>query len=184
MKMVKISRVIGNIAKKFMVLVWVGASLLGNNTAAAGEKKSDKPAVIRHKTVLSAHQHKAVVPHKEKRQPVLLCDVKSHPHANAHVLHMQASHYADFFHGKKMANGKKFNMWSENTVAHKTLPLGTKLLLTNPDNGKQLTVEVKDRGPFKAGRDIDLALGVNKYLGLKEGKHGTATVTVVVIKKG
>ena len=67
-----------------------------------------------------------------------------------------ASYYGKEHHGKRMANGKKFNM-NALTTAHKTFRLGTKLEVTNTSNDKSVVVEVTDRGPFVKGRDLDLS---------------------------
>lgn len=64
--------------------------------------------------------------------------------------HHNASWYND--RGKRTASGIKAHYG----VAHKTLPFGTKLLVTNPVNGKSVTATVVDRGPFVRGRDIDI----------------------------
>lgn len=71
-----------------------------------------------------------------------------------------ASHYGigDGYHGQTTANGERFNAYG-NTTAHKTLPFGTKLRVTNQSNGKSVIVRVNDRGPFIAGRSLDLSYG-------------------------
>lgn len=67
-----------------------------------------------------------------------------------------------YMHGTKTANGERFDP-NGMTVAHKTLPFGTKLRLTHGD--KSVIVRVNDRGPFVKGRDIDLARGAAQALG-------------------
>lgn len=67
-----------------------------------------------------------------------------------------ASYYADKFHGKRTASGKIFDM-NKLTAAHKTLPFGTKVRVTNENNGKSVIVEINDRGPYVRGREIDLS---------------------------
>lgn len=69
---------------------------------------------------------------------------------NAH-----ASYYHDKFNGKKTASGQRFSN-KKYTAAHKTFPFGTMLRLTNETNGKSVLVEVTDRGPFSASREIDI----------------------------
>ena len=69
---------------------------------------------------------------------------------NAH-----ASYYHDKFNGRKTASGKRFDN-NGYTAAHKKLPFGTKLKVTNEANGKFVIVEVNDRGPFSKGRELDL----------------------------
>jgi rare lipoprotein A len=78
-----------------------------------------------------------------------------------------ASWYGANHAGKPMANGKRFDMYA-NTAAHRTLPMGTKLQLTNPANGRTATVEVTDRGPFIRGRNLDVSYGVARKLGIVE----------------
>ncbi len=86
-----------------------------------------------------------------------------------------ASWYGPGFHGKKMANGRPFNQ-NAMTVAHKTLPFGTKLKLTNPDNGRVACVVVTDRGPYIRGRELDVAKAVAVKLDFINA--GTADLTV------
>jgi rare lipoprotein A len=69
---------------------------------------------------------------------------------------VHASYYADKFHGRKTASGKVFDM-HKLTAAHKKLPFGTKLKVTNVSNGKSVIVEVNDRGPYVKGRELDLS---------------------------
>ena len=71
-----------------------------------------------------------------------------------------ASHYGvgDGYHGQTTANGERYNAYG-NSVAHKTLPFGTKLRVTNQSNGRTVIVRVNDRGPYIAGRDLDLSYG-------------------------
>lgn len=66
-----------------------------------------------------------------------------------------ASYYHDKFNGRRTASGKKFSN-NAYTAAHKNLPFGTKLKITNPKNKKSVIVTVNDRGPFVKGREIDL----------------------------
>lgn len=68
----------------------------------------------------------------------------------------KASYYAKKFNGRKTASGKKFRSYKR-TAAHKTLPFGTKVKVTNLRNGKSVKVKINDRGPFVAGRIIDLS---------------------------
>jgi len=71
-----------------------------------------------------------------------------------------ASHYGigDGYHGQTTANGEKYNAYGK-SVAHKWLPFGTKLRVTNQRNGKSVIVRVNDRGPYVGGRDLDLSYG-------------------------
>ena len=74
-----------------------------------------------------------------------------------------ASYYAESYNGKKTANGEIYNS-SELTAAHKKLPFGTKVKVTNLSNGKTVKVRVNDRGPYVAGRIIDLTRAAAKKI--------------------
>jgi len=91
---------------------------------------------------------------------------------------MVASYYADYFHGRTTANGETFNQYAM-TCAHKTLPFNTRLLVTNPKNGKSVEVRVNDRGPYPPGRDIDLSFGAAREIGLI--RPGVAPVEVFIL---
>ncbi len=89
-----------------------------------------------------------------------------------------ASWYGPGFHGKKTANGEIFNMHAM-TAAHKTLPLETRVQVTNLSNGRKVIVRINDRGPFHGGRIIDLSKAAAKKLNII--KHGHAKVHIKVI---
>lgn len=78
---------------------------------------------------------------------------------------MTASWYGPRFHGKTTANGEIYNQQAL-TAAHKSLPFGTLLQITNLRNGKSAVVRINDRGPFVDGRDLDLSKGTAKSLGI------------------
>lgn len=87
-----------------------------------------------------------------------------------------ASYYANKFEGRRTANGERYRK-KEFTAAHKTLPFGTLLKVTNPKNGKWVIVRVNDRGPHNRKRKIDLSYRAAKHLGLTKGK-GLAKVYI------
>jgi rare lipoprotein A len=76
-----------------------------------------------------------------------------------------ASYYGKKFHGRKTANGERFNMYAL-TAAHKRLPFGTRVRVTHLKNGRSVAVRINDRGPFVRGRIIDLSYGAAKKLGM------------------
>jgi rare lipoprotein A (peptidoglycan hydrolase) len=76
-----------------------------------------------------------------------------------------ASWYGGKFNGRRTASGEIFDQ-NKLTAASCTLPLGTKLLIKNPANGKSCTVLVNDRGPFVEGRDIDLSRAAAQRIGV------------------
>jgi len=80
-----------------------------------------------------------------------------------------ATWYGPGFHGKRTASGEVFDQ-DAMTCAHKTFPFGTRLRVTNPDNGKSVVVVVNDRGPFVAGREIDLSRGAARAIGISYGE--------------
>ena len=80
-----------------------------------------------------------------------------------------ASWYGAEHHNKLTASGQRFDM-NKNTLAHRTLPFGTKVRLVNPANGKSAEGVVNDRGPFIKGRDVDVSYAMAKQLGfVKKG---------------
>jgi rare lipoprotein A len=88
----------------------------------------------------------------------------SEKHSESFLLKGTASHYADKFHGKLTANGEVFNM-NGFTCAHKKLPFGTVLKITNTENNRTTLVRVTDRGPYVGDRIIDLSFGAAKWIG-------------------
>jgi rare lipoprotein A len=78
-----------------------------------------------------------------------------------------ASWYGKRFHGRKTASGKNFNMYN-NTAAHRSLPLGTKVRVINLKNGKDILVYINDRGPYVRGRIIDLSYAAARSIGMIE----------------
>lgn len=78
---------------------------------------------------------------------------------------MTASWYGPRFHGKTTANGEVYDQMAL-TAAHKSLPFGSLLQITNIRNGKSVIVRINDRGPYVEGRDLDLSKGTAKALGV------------------
>jgi len=83
------------------------------------------------------------------------------------------SWYGAKFHGKKTANGEKFNMFAM-TAAHRTLPLSSYVEVTNLKNNRSVIVRINDRGPFHSKRAMDLSYAAAKELGI----NGTASVQI------
>ncbi len=74
-----------------------------------------------------------------------------------------ASWYGPGFHGNRTANGEIYDQY-ELTAAHPSLPLGTRVMVTNLENGRAVQVRINDRGPFVDGRVIDLSYGAARVL--------------------
>jgi len=89
-----------------------------------------------------------------------------------------ASWYGPNFHAKKTSNGEIYNMYA-NTAAHKTLPMNTIVKVKNLENGKSVVVRINDRGPFVAGRIIDLSNKAAHAVDLV--KKGTGKVKLTVL---
>jgi rare lipoprotein A len=89
----------------------------------------------------------------------------------------RASWYGARYHGRRTASGQVFDMHAF-TAAHPTLPFGTRVRVTNLENGRSVIVVINDRGPFVRGRIIDLSRRAARSLGFV--RKGTASVRVEV----
>jgi rare lipoprotein A len=92
-----------------------------------------------------------------------------------------ASWYGPGFHGKATSSGEIYDQY-DLTAAHPTLPLGTRVVVTNLENGKAVEVRVNDRGPFVKGRAIDLSYAAARSLGAIG--PGTVPVRIEVLGAG
>ena len=86
-----------------------------------------------------------------------------------------ASWYGPGFHGRRTSNGERYDQHAM-TAAHLSLPLGSRILVTNLDNGKSVEVRVNDRGPFVEGRMLDLSYAAARALDLVH--PGTGAVSI------
>lgn len=98
--------------------------------------------------------------------------------AHASAFRGMASYYKS---GKRTANGERFNPMGL-TAAHRSLPFGTRVRVTQVRTGRSVVVRINDRGPFVRGRIIDLSLGAARAIGLNHS--GVAKVDLVVLKLG
>lgn len=108
------------------------------------------------------NQHTALLP----------APVEASPHK---TLEGKASWYGPRFHGRKTASGEPFNQ-HDLTAAHRSLPFGTRVKVTNLKNGKSVVVRINDRGPYAKGRVIDLSRAAAKRLDML--RSGVAQVRV------
>jgi rare lipoprotein A (peptidoglycan hydrolase) len=92
-----------------------------------------------------------------------------------------ASWYGGSFHGRLTANGQVYDQFKM-TAAHRLLPLGSVVRVTNPENGREVEVCINDRGPFIRGRIIDLSYAAAEQLGAVY--PGTLPVVVEVLRMG
>lgn len=88
-----------------------------------------------------------------------------------------ASFYANEFHGRPTSSGERYNM-NDLTCAHRWLPFGTRVRITNLDNGRSVVARVNDRGPWKHGRIVDVSKAAAAQLDFV--RRGTTTVVVEI----
>jgi len=113
------------------------------------------------------------------RRPVVVAQKQAPFTPRKHASALHAYGLASFYqHGSRTANGEKFDP-RELTAAHRTLPFGTRLKVTNLSTGRSVTVRVNDRGPFIAGRIVDVSHSAALSLGMTE--RGLAKVKVDVV---
>ena len=108
--------------------------------------------------------------------PIQSAEASSSHNAHKHKSinhHSTVSWYGAKFHGKRTANGEKFNMYAM-TAAHKTLPLSSYVEVTNLKNHRSVIVRINDRGPFNSSRAMDLSYAAAKELGIR----GTGSVEI------
>jgi rare lipoprotein A len=89
-----------------------------------------------------------------------------------------ASYYGRRFHGRPTASGEAFDMHAL-TAAHKTLPFGSRVRVTNKSNGRSVVVRINDRGPFVRGRHIDLSRAAAEQIGIVRSGHGTVELELL-----
>lgn len=109
-----------------------------------------------------------------------LTGVKSEPVQIAHSAGSgKASWYGPGFHGRLTANGERYNQ-NAMTAAHRSLPFGTRVRVTNVNNGRSVVVRINDRGPFIRGRVIDVSAAAAHNLGMVH--HGVVPVRLQVLR--
>ncbi|MDP4605449.1 MAG: septal ring lytic transglycosylase RlpA family protein [Erythrobacter sp.] len=89
-----------------------------------------------------------------------------------------ASYYASKFHGRRTASGETFDNRAM-TAAHRTLPFGSLVRVTNPGTGASVVVRINDRGPFTKGRMIDVSRAAAEQLGLIAPGHATVDLELI-----
>jgi hypothetical protein len=100
--------------------------------------------------------------------------------ARGRTLTARASWYGPRFHGRRTANGEVFDQ-NLFTAAHRTLPFGTLVLVTNPATGRSVVVRINDRGPYISGRSIDLSRAAARAIGMEEA--GVAEVELTLLSR-
>jgi rare lipoprotein A (peptidoglycan hydrolase) len=121
---------------------------------------------------------RAITPKEASLKEVSLEKTRARRTTAEHAMRGIASWYGPGFHGRKTASGDIYNQ-NEMTAAHKTLPLGSEVRVTNLNNGNTVDVEINDRGPYIEGRIIDLSRAAAGALDFVES--GTIRVSIEVI---
>jgi len=137
------------------------ASLTSRHTSPEPERRA---SIFHHRQV-------AALP-KREASPAANKPVTEAPNAS----HGLASFYSE---GQKTASGERFNK-RELTAAHRTLPFGTRVRVTNVATGKSVTVRINDRGPFVRGRVVDVSSAAAETLGMVN--QGVAKVKLDVVR--
>jgi rare lipoprotein A len=104
---------------------------------------------------------------------------RSHAPAGAEV--GIASWYGPGFHGRTTASGQRYDMYAM-TAAHKTLPFGTRVRVTNLENRRSVVLTINDRGPFVTGRIVDVSKRAAQALGFE--RQGKTKVSLEVLARG
>jgi peptidoglycan lytic transglycosylase len=107
------------------------------------------------------------------------CSASGSVSGKVYKKNVEASYYADKFNGRKTASGETFSN-SKRTAAHRKLPFGTKVKVTNLANNESVIVEINDRGPHKSGRELDLSK--RAFMEITDNKnHGTLRITMEIL---
>ena len=151
------------------------AALLGPAAAAQPRPPADTARVVR--PVVWAPVPGVVVAARDSSALRALAEEAPGLEAEAGVLvgTGRASYYGEQFRGRRTASGERFDP-DGLTAAHRTLPFGTRLRVTNLANGRSVVVRVSDRGPFHRSRVIDLSKGAARRIGMI--RSGTARVRI------
>lgn len=113
-----------------------------------------------------------------KNKVVAIDSIKPRLKVKAFKTKAHASYYHNRFNGRRTSSGIRFSN-DKYTAAHRKLPFGTKLKVTNEENGKSVIVEVIDRGPFSRGREIDLSR--RAFMEIASNKNSGSTIVKLEI---
>jgi rare lipoprotein A len=180
--------------QKLSLFFWIYVSFMGIAIGQTSYKDKNKTlkikdSVTKAKLALAKSEKLSVLTDTLKK-PSTLFDAKAigldslFIVSGKYKLHKKgahASYYADKFHNKKTASGKRYDK-NKYSAAHKKFPFGTILKVTNEANGKSVFVEVTDRGPFVRSREIDLSR--KAFMEITNNKaSGNMNVTIEVLQK-
>ena len=143
-------------------------------TVIEQDAKQEKVEPIKETTIVEIQKNNII--EEQKKNEKRINDVR-------YSISGAVSFYGEEEHGGPTASGEKFNMWAM-TCAHKSLPFGTKLKVTNVKTGKYVIVRVNDRGPFIKGRTVDLSYAAFvKIAPASQGVLKDSSVAIEVLKK-
>lgn len=163
----------------FVVLILITGCTKYSYNSSYYESKSYKKSK-QYKKIKNQKIRNSKAMHRATMRPYVIAGKKYYPTMTkvGATYNGIASWYGPDFHAKKTSNGEIYNMYAM-TAASKTLPMNTMVKVYNKDNGKSTIVRINDRGPFVAGRIIDLSNKAAREIDMV--KKGTANVSVSVI---
>lgn len=156
--------------KALTLVALAGLAPIAASTAAASDAPSG-PAVEHSAGSAAAIELVPLAPTAEVAAPVLAPETTPSLPEAVVLGRGSASYYAAKFDGRRTANGERFDN-DAMTAAHRTLPFGTRVRVTSVATGRSVVVRINDRGPFHAGRVIDLSRAAAADLGLVARGHG------------
>jgi len=164
----------------FIVLIFAGCSSKYNYTKKSYHSSSYADTQAKKTVPTNGKIKNSKAMHRATMRPYVVFNKKYYPtlaHINDNFSGI-ASWYGPNFHAKKTSNGEIYNMYAM-TAASKTLPMNTIVKVENIENGKSIIVRINDRGPFVAGRIIDLSNVAAHKIDMV--KKGTAKVKLTVL---
>ncbi|QIM67561.1 hypothetical protein A4G16_09415 [Mannheimia granulomatis] len=175
---------------KIVTLLLAGFLTFGSLNSLASTKSTKAKSSISTKKQLTSKVTKKVVKTSKKaiynvakkRSAIQKQSAKA-LQENSTRKHFQtgvASYYANKFNGRRTANGEIFSN-TKMTAAHKTLPFGTLIEVTNLRNGRSVIVRINDRGPYSHARVVDLSSAAAKKIGMHNS--GTAKVRIAILNR-
>jgi rare lipoprotein A len=147
-------------------------AVVGENTVPTGQSAIVEPAL---KPTVQPAKDQTVTPETKPKPKPTANQNKGQARARKQGM---ASWYGPGFHGRRTASGERFNA-GDLTAAHRYLPFGTRVRVTNARNGRSVVVRINDRGPFSGGRVIDLSKGAARVIGVFQS--GVAPVLLEVL---
>jgi rare lipoprotein A (peptidoglycan hydrolase) len=155
---------------------------LSTSAVLRAENVSDNPSIDEPQTDIRSHESSsaAIIPRSPETQEASPAPTLPAPTA-AIIGTGLASWYGAKHHGKRTASGEIFDQ-NKFTAAHRTLPWGSIVRLTNLDNGKSVEVRINDRGPFTKARIIDLSRAAARALGMVQS--GVSPVRMELLSPG